>query len=145
MAARVLVSSLTIAGAASIVACSSTTVNTPTEQGTDAASEEPPVAEIAQPDGSAEQCTLDESQSTGRKTCDDCLLASCCVVITTCFSDASCTEMNACMNDCGQKYGRTDEGSACVRECASKDAKAAEKLLDMLDCESDRCGTKCKS
>ena len=50
------------------------------------------------------------------------------------------------MNNCGTKFGRTDAGADCVRQCATgKDKEAAAaKLVDMLDCENNRCGSFCK-
>jgi hypothetical protein len=129
-----------------VVACSSTTETVSSTPAADAAAsdaveEEDPVA-VADAGGGT--CTLPEDLSTGVKTCDDCLQKRCCTVIVTCFDDKACTTMNDCMNACRQKHGTTDAGADCTRGCAEKDNAAAEKLLDMLECQSSRCGTECK-
>lgn len=128
-------------------ACSSTTVVTPAPSNDAQAADEEPTVEIAEAGGNADTdggaCSLGDIKS-GVKKCDDCLLKSCCVVINNCYGDPACEKMNNCLTSCRTELGLGDAGADCARECAKKDAKAAEKLLDMLDCQSGRCGTECK-
>src|SRR4029079_19169177 len=81
---------------------------------------------------------------TSVKVCTDCLQKNCCVVINTCLNDKECDALNACINDCGARLGRGDAGVACVRECTNARPDAASGVLDLFECESNRCMTECK-
>jgi hypothetical protein len=109
--------------------------------GADAVEEEEPVAPV---DAGGGTCKLPDGISSGRQTCDDCLLKRCCTAIVTCYDEPACEEMNDCITSCRQKHGIGDAGADCARDCAEKDKGAAEKLLDMLDCQTNRCGAECK-
>jgi hypothetical protein len=129
-----------------VIACSTTTETVSAPAASDAATsdvvEEPDP--VAPADAGGGTCSLPSDLSTGVKTCDDCLQKRCCTVIVTCFDDQACTDMNDCINACRTKHGIGDAGADCTRGCAEKDNAAAEKLLDMMECQSSRCGTECK-
>lgn len=132
-----------------IVACSGSSTDTVLDDAADAGpGGESDAAEELEPVKPAEAgggtCALPDGVSTGRKSCDDCLTKRCCQAIVTCYDDPKCEEMNACLTNCRKKYGIGDAGADCARTCAEKDNATAEKLLDMLDCNSTRCGTECK-
>jgi hypothetical protein len=131
-----------------VIACSGSTTDTtpggsvPDAAGADADDD----AEAVTPaDAGGGTCELPQGLTSGRKTCDDCLLKSCCVAINTCTNDAKCSKMNDCYGGCYRKFGVTDAGADCVKTCVeSGDQATAEKLNDMLDCQVQRCGTVCK-
>src|SRR5688500_18982516 len=118
-----------------VVACSGSSTDTfsnTSDAGTgsseDAAEEQEPVTPA---DAGGGTCELPEGISSGRPTCDACLLKRCCTAIVTCYDDPKCEEMNECFTTCRQKHGLGDAGADCARDCAEKDNAAAEKLLDM--------------
>lgn len=141
MSARWLLFLFSAAASAFVLsmACSSTTVTVPSQQA-DAAQEEEGFVVPSQDGGGA--CVLEAG--TSRESCNDCLQASCCGVVNGCFADPRCANVNACMNDCSARFGRTDAGADCVRACASADQEGAKKLLDMLDCQTARCRAPCQ-
>jgi hypothetical protein len=140
-------SSAIVAMGGIVLACSGSNTDTFSGSGADAGTgadaveEEEAVAPIEAGGGT---CKLPDGLSSGRQTCDDCLLERCCQTIVACYDDPACEEMNDCLTTCRKKHGISDAGADCTRACAEKDEATAEKLLDMLDCQSNRCATECK-
>ena len=142
---RRLVLVLLLASAAALAAlgaCSSSETAPTPAVADDAAGDVADVILLEPADAAPPACKL--VTGTGVKACDDCLQASCCVVINACFDDKACEALNACIADCGASLGRTDAGAQCVRDCVNARPDAGPMVLDLMDCESTRCGSDCK-
>jgi hypothetical protein len=137
--------SLVAAAVASAFACSSSETESTPAPVEDAAADAEDAATVEPVDAAPPPCKLPSGLGTGRKACDDCLLKSCCIVINTCFDDKKCEDLNDCINECGSMLGFGDAGAQCVRGC-NKDVEesVSTKVLDLLTCQSERCGTDCK-
>ena len=126
-------------------ACSSTTTEPAGTTGTpDAADAADETLEVELQDAAPTQCTIVKGITTGVKVCDDCLQKNCCGVINACYTDKGCEALNLCITNCGKTLGTGDAGAQCTRDCAKGKDPEATKLLDMLTCENERCGTDCK-
>jgi hypothetical protein len=129
------------------IACSSSTTETlpgtPSDADTGASDGGDEADPVAPADAGGGTCALPDGLTSGRATCDGCLLKRCCLAFKTCFDDPKCADMNDCLDTCQKKLGITDAGADCARTCAEQDKTAAEELLDMRDCQSNRCGTEC--
>jgi hypothetical protein len=130
-----------------VMACSGSSGDTFSSNASDAGAAEDATEEeepVTVADAGGGTCQFPEGITSGRQVCDDCLVKRCCQAFVTCYDDPKCEEMNNCLTTCRKKFGIGDAGADCARTCAEKDNATAEKLLDMLDCQSTRCGTDCK-
>ncbi|MBS2012770.1 MAG: hypothetical protein JST00_07785 [Deltaproteobacteria bacterium] len=140
-----LLSTASLVAVSVIVACSSTSGGgtTPPPADTDAG----PDAEVdSEPSDTgpadAGACVL--AARTGKASCDECLTTRCCTVINACLDDPPCDRVNTCYAGCNRLGPQTDAGVQCVRDCVAGKDREAAMLLEMLECQNQRCGTLCK-
>jgi hypothetical protein len=118
-----------------LLACSATRATNPDVE--DASVEEGFVVPI---EAGYEPCAL--VATPNRPSCADCLQRNCCITVNTCFADPRCKAVDDCMRDCEQRFGRPDAAD-CVRACGNADLEASQKILDMVDCQFERCPLAC--
>lgn len=92
------------------------------------------------PDGDGAACVL--AASYGSRSCNACMLAHCCDVISTCDGEAACKPLQKCVTDCLV----VPDAGACRTACLSQYPDGKTRWLEVEACwfnDPPRCGVAC--
>jgi len=77
------------------------------------------------------------SLSSPDATCESCLMASCCSLLSACSNNASCITLDECEASCASG------DDVCAQDCANATPDGVNDLDAVLDCEGSSCDAAC--